>query len=164
MKDPRRDAHRPQRAKTSDAEQQLLTDADAPVTSVQTRSQFTIFGCIPYDIRIQKKQVAAPYFQAPDSCVDQAAAGFDLYQHGLAIRIDSELHRQFINIGFEIFLLLPAVAVQPLPEISLTIKQADADQWNSEIGCALDVVAGQHAQSAGINRNRFMQAEFSREI
>src|SRR5207249_57972 len=37
------------------------------------------------------------------------------------------------------------VPVQPLPEISLTIKQSDTDQRNIQIGRALDVIAGEDA-------------------
>ena len=64
----------------------------------------------------------------------------------------------------QVLFLLPAVAVEPLPEVSLTVKQPDADQRNVQIGGALDVIAGQNAQAAGINREGLVQAELRREI
>ena len=86
------------------------------------------------------------------------------HHHRLAVRPDRRLHRQLVDVGLQVFFLLPAVAIQPLPEISLAIKQADADQRNVQVGSALDMVAGKNAQAAGIDRNRFVQAELSREI
>ena len=53
---------------------------------------------------------------------------------------------------FKIFFPLPSAEIEPLAEISLAIKQANADQRNIQVGGALDVIAGQHAQAAGVNR------------
>ncbi len=64
----------------------------------------------------------------------------------------------------EILLALPSGLVKPLQKISLPVKQADPDQRNIQVGCALDVVAGQHAQAAGVNRQRFVQSEFGGKI
>jgi len=60
--------------------------------------------------------------------------------------------------------VLPAVAIEALAEISLTIKQAYADEGNAEIGGALDVIAGQNSQSARIDRQRFVHAKFGGKI
>ena len=60
--------------------------------------------------------------------------------------------------------MLPAVAIEALAEISLAIKQAHADEGDAEIGGALDVVAGQHPESAGIDRERLMHAKFGGKI
>ena len=54
--------------------------------------------------------------------------------------------------------------IEMLPEIALVVEQADADQRNAEVGGALDVVAGEHAEAAGINRQRLVQAELGGEI
>ena len=94
----------------------------------------------------------------------EAAARFDLDGDRLAVLADRRLHRKLADVGRQVFFLLPAGAVQPLPEISLAIEQADADQRNVQIGRALDVIAGQHAQAAGINRQGFVQAELRRKI
>ena len=159
-----RDAHGPQGAETSDAQQQFLADADARIAAVQARSQFAVFGMIAFDVRIEQKQIAASHFHAPDFGADGAAAGLDLHGDRFAVRSDGGFHGQLVDIGLEIFFLLPAGAIQALPEISLAVKQADADQRNAQIGGALDVIAGQHAQAAGIFRNRYVQAEFGGEV
>lgn len=43
-------------------------------------------------------------------------------------------------------------------------ETAAADEWNVEIGRALDIVARKHTEAAGIDRNRFVQAKFSGEV
>ena len=55
--------------------------------------------------------------------------------------------------------MLPAVLVQILVKVALAIVESDADQRDTEVGGALDVIARQYAQSTGIDRHRFMQAE-----
>ena len=69
-----------------------------------------------------------------------------------------------IDIGLDVFFLLPAGAIEALAEISLAVKQSDADQRNTQVGSALDVIAGQHAEAAGVFRNRNVQAEFGGEV
>ena len=161
---PGRDAHGPERAEAADAQQQFLADADARVAAVQARGEFAVFGMIALDVGIEQEQIAASDLHAPDFGADGAAAGFDLNRDRLAVRSDGGFHRQLVDIGLDIFFLLPAGAIEPLAEISLAVEQADADQRNAQIGRALDVIAGQHAQSAGINRNGFVQAELGGEV
>ncbi len=160
----RRDAHRLQRAKTADAEQQLLPDAHAPVAAVEARRQLAIFRSIAFDVGIEQQQIAASDFHAPDFGADRAAACLDLHRHRLAVGSDGGFHRQLVDVGLQIFFLLPAVAIEALAEITLAVKQADADQRDIQIRRALDVIAGKHAEAAGIDRNRFVQAELGGKI
>src|SRR4029077_19126402 len=67
-------------------------------------------------------------------------------------------------VGLNIFFLLPAGAVEALAEISLAVEQADTDERNAKVGGALDVIARQHAESAGIFRNGDVQTEFGGKI
>jgi len=60
--------------------------------------------------------------------------------------------------------VLPAIAIEALAEVSLAIKQAHANQRDSEVGGALDVIAGENSKSAGIHRKRFVHAKFGGEI
>src|SRR5215470_8066871 len=87
-----------------------------------------------------------------------------LHDYRLAVFPDRRFHRQLVDVRFQVFLSLPAVAIESLPEVSLAIKQTDADHRNVQIGRAFDVIAGQYSKPAGVNGKRLMQAEFSREI
>ena len=70
----------------------------------------------------------------------------------MAIFPNRRFHRQMVDIGLEILFALPPAPIQPLPEVSLPVKQSYTDQRNIQIRCALDVITSQHSQSAGINR------------
>ena len=137
-----RDAHRLQSAESADAEQQLLADSDAPIAAVKPRSKLAIFGGIAFHVRIEQQQIAAPDSNAPHLRADAACARLDLHRHGLAVRADRGFHRQLVHIGGDIFFLLPTFHIEPLAEISLSVKQTDANQWDVEIRRALDVIAG----------------------
>ena len=67
-------------------------------------------------------------------------------------------------IGVDVLLLLPEVAVETLPEIPLVVEQADADERNAEIGRALEMIARQDPETAGVDRHRLVQAELGGEI
>src|SRR5437867_2955274 len=160
MQDARGNAHRSERAEATDAEQQLLADPDASVAAIQARSQLAIFGGVSRDIRVEEKQIAASDFHAPDSCPDRAALGFDFHHHRFAVGAYRRFHGQLVDIRSQVLFLLPAILVEPLPEISLPIKQSNTDEGNAEIRGAFDVITGENAQTTRIDRNGFMQSEF----
>src|SRR5215471_3133643 len=160
----RRNTERFQSAESSDAKQQFLPDTDAAVAAVEPRHEIAIFGRVPHNIGIEQQQIATPDFQSPDPCAYRAAPGFDLHSYRLAVRCDSDFHRQRVHIGLEVVLLLPPIPVKPLAEIALTIIQTNTNQWDIEIRSALDVVAPEDTETSRINRDRFMQAELGRKV
>ena len=127
---PGRDAHGLESAEAADAQQQFLADADARVAAVEARGEFAVFRMIAFDVGIEQKQIAASHLHAPDFGADGPAAGLDLHRDRLAVWSDGGFHGQLVDVGLEIFFLLPAVAIEPLAEISLAVKQSDADQRN----------------------------------
>ena len=60
--------------------------------------------------------------------------------------------------------LLPAVDRNPLVEIALRVHEADADQRHAEVAGFLAVIAGQHTQAAGVDRQRLVQRELGGKI
>ena len=153
-----------ERAKAADAQQQFLANAGARVAAVQARGGLAIFGRIAFHVRIEQQQIAAAHLHLPHLGANRRAARVNLHHHRLAVDADGRLHRQLVDVGFEILLVLPAGRVETLQEISLAVEQADADQRNVQIRGALDVIARQDAQAAGVNRQRLVQAELGREI
>ena len=61
-------------------------------------------------------------------------------------------------------LLLPAVGVEALAEVALGVEQPDADERHAEVGRRLEVVAGQHAEAAGVLRQGLGDAELGGEV
>ena len=66
MQNAGRDAHGPERAETSDAQQQFLADADARIAAIETRGEFAVFGMIAFNVGVEQKQIAASHLHAPD--------------------------------------------------------------------------------------------------
>jgi hypothetical protein len=60
--------------------------------------------------------------------------------------------------------VLVAVDIEMLTEVALGIEQPDRDQGDAQAAGALHVVAGEHAQAAGIDRHRLVNAELGREV
>src|SRR5438128_10086073 len=60
-------------------------------------------------------------------------------------------------MSLSVILLLPAVASQTLTKISVAVEQADGYQWQLKIATEHQMIARQHPQSAGIQRQRIMQ-------
>ena len=164
MHDAGRDAQRGERAHAADAEQQFLADADAVVAAVEPRRQLAIFGLIAVDVRVEQQQRAAPDGQlsrrARRSCRCASRSSID-DRHAVGrppARSAAGGCRRRCS---------PRAAsrrVEPLAEVALVVVQADADERNAEIRCALDVVAGENAEAARVDRQRFVQPELGREI
>ena len=138
-------AHGAKRAEASDAKQQLLADADAPIASVETRSKLAILGGISFHVRVQEQQVAATHPHSPHSRFNGAAARLNFDGNRFTLGADCGLHGQLGNVGLQVILLLPIISIEPLPEVTLAIEQPDPDEWNTQIGSALDVIAGEYA-------------------
>ena len=49
-------------------------------------------------------------------------------------------------------------------EVALRVHEADADERHAEVARLLAVIAGEHAEAAGVNRQRLMQREFGGEV
>src|SRR3984893_15710798 len=141
-----------------------MMDSKTPIPTVQARRHLAVFRSISFHIGVEKKQIAAPDFNSPNFGVNYAVASVDPHHHRPAVFPDGRFHSQLINIRLEIFFTLPAVAVETLPEISLAIKQAHADQRDAKVGGAFNVIASQYSQATGIDGQGFMDTEFRGKI
>ena len=164
MDDTRRDAERRQRLDPAHAKQQLLADADAIVAAVQPRCQAAILGLIAVDVGIEQQERVSADGQLPHARDERARARVDADRDRLAARVYRRLERQQRAVDVAVVLLLIARQIESLREISLVVVQPDADERNAEIGRRLDVIAGEDAEAARVDRNRFVQAELGREI
>ena len=83
---------------------------------------------------------------------------------GRSLFFADKLDRHVVKIVLDVLFLLPAVGVEVLAEIAVLIQEADADDRNPQVGGGLKVVAGENAKAAGVDRQRFVDAEFGAEI
>ena len=148
----------------ADAQEQLLADPDPGVAAVEPRRQRAVRLAVLRDVRVEQQQRRPADLHPPDPRVQHAGGGLDRDQERLAVGAGHALDRQQLEVGVEIVLLLPAVGVERLAEVALGVQQADADQRDAQVAGALEVVAGQHAQAARVDRQALVQAELGREV
>ena len=74
------------------------------------------------------------------------------------------LNRQQPAVDVDVVLLLPAVGVEPLTKVALVVIEPDAHERNAEIGRALQVIAGEDAEPARVDRERLVKAELGGEV
>ncbi len=158
-----RDAERRQRLRAADTQQQFLADPDSLVAAVQPGGQLPILGAVAFDIRVEKQQHVPPDVDAPDARDDATGSRFDRDGHRNTVP-HGGLNRQQTAVDVDVVLLLPAVGIEPLTKISLVVIETDTHERDAEIGRALEVIAGQDAEPARVDRERLMKAELGGEI
>ena len=75
-------------------------------------------------------------------------------------RLDGQVGR--VVVGVELH--LPAVLAEHLAEETLAIEQANPGQCQATVAGRLEMVASQHAESAGVDRQAFGEPELGREV
>src|SRR6185503_6994956 len=70
----------------------------------------------------------------------------------LAFAGDRRLDCRLRPVQLLVDLLLPAVGREALMEVPLWIHEADADEWHAKVAGFLTVIAGEHAESARVDR------------
>ena len=61
-------------------------------------------------------------------------------------------------------MLLVAIGVDGLAEVAATVEQAHRDERQRHVGGGLAVIAGQHAQAAGVDGQRFLEPVLGTEV
>ncbi len=149
VEDARLDTERGQRPHAADAEQELLPDAVLAVAAVERIGQ---------PLHLEQVERDRADVLPPDRRGDRLAREVDLDGDGLAheacgLRIDG-----LVLLG------LPPGRVQALREVAAAVEEADADERDAELGGALEVVAREDAEAAGVDRQRLLDAELHAEV
>ena len=84
--------------------------------------------------------------------------------HGPAVGADGRLDRRVGPVQPLVDFLLPAFRRHRLVEVALRIHEADADERHAEVARFLAVIAGEHAEAAGVDRQRLVQRELGGEV
>jgi hypothetical protein len=116
------------------------------------------------DVRIQQVKRDAADLDEPRLGAHAAAAHQDFDQHRLARFVRHLLNRQHGRMGFAVVLFLPAVAPQALAKIAVAINQADGDERQAEVARRFQMIAREHAQPAGIERQGVVDSVLGAEV
>lgn len=156
---------RPDRPHAADAGQEFLLDPVLLIAAIQPighRAQFVFgFG----DVGIQQQQRNSSDLRHPHPGLELAGVGHgEADQHGLPRSVGQQSQRQALRIEWWVVLVLPTVGGQGLAEVSRPVVQPHRDQRKPEVGCRLQVVAGQDAKPARIVRQHLGDAELHGEV
>ena len=69
-----------------------------------------------------------------------------------------------LRIDGLVLLGLPPGRVEALCEVAAAVEQPDADERDAELGGALEMVAGQDAESSRVDRQRLLDPELHAEV
>ncbi len=105
-----------------------------------------------------------PTLELPDLDEDVAGGQFDRDFEILAVGVLHGHQRQGVEIVHRIAFLLPSVGIEELAEIALLIEQPEADQGIVLVAGRFQMVAGENAEAAGIDRQALGEAVFGGEI
>ncbi len=152
--DARVDAERVERPHAADAQQQVLAEPDVPVADVQPRGDPAVGEVVLRPVGVEQQQRHAADVDAPDLGDEVAAA--ERHPHGdrLAVVARHERTGHAVRVGVDPVLVLPAGGVDPLAEVAVAVHQADGDERHAAVRALLEDVARQHAEAAGVDRER----------
>ena len=153
----------PQHPHAADAEHELLPQPVLAVAAVERVGDVTRPVRVSLDLRVDQVEGDAPDPRPPDAEPDRhevaAVVGeLDDRSHG------DELERQPARVVAGVALDLPVVLVEPLPEVAAAVEEADPDERHAELRRRLQMVAGEHAEPAGVDRQALVEAELGGEV
>ena len=146
------------------AEQDFLTETAIPVRLVQPGGDLAIVGGIAGRVGVQQIQLDPPHTHHPDLRMETPPRKLQQHFERRSALILDQLQRQRGEIVFGVLGDLPPVPVDLLPEIPAPIQQSHAHKRDIQIACRFQVIAGQDAEPARINRQALAQAVLRREI
>ena len=150
----RLETERGERAHTADPEEQLLADPVLAVARVEgVREQVDVEQVERDGRRRPGHDVVAPH----------------VGRHRLAgqLHLDRDrfaLQSERLGIDRRIGLGLPAVGGEPLGEVPAAIEEPDPDEGQSELRGGLQMVAGEDAEAARVDRQVHVDAELHAEV
>ena len=162
--DGRRDAERPERPHAADAQDELLVQphlAAADVQDVGDRPVGAAFSAMSVSSR---RTGTRPTWATQTATVQVAARELDGHRQRAALRVLDAAERQPAQVVVGVVVLLVAVGVDRLAEVALAVEEPDADERQGHVAGRLHVVAGEDAEAARVDAERFVEAVLGAEV
>ncbi len=138
-------------ADAADAQQHLLEQPVLAAAAVEAVGHVAFGGGVGLDVGVEEQQWDPADLGLPDVCGEGAAGREgEVDPYGCAVGLAEHADGEFVGVEQGVALLLPAVPAEGLPEVPVTVEQADADQRRAQVAGGLEVVAGQDAEAAGV--------------
>ena len=115
-------------------------------------------------VGIEQIELDTADIHTPYKCVYLIVAVRNIHDHLIAVLVQFTLDGQGIEILCVVFGNLLSVHGEALCEVTETIEETYGTEVDIGVGSLLEIVAGQHAQTAGIDLQRLVQTEFHTEV
>ncbi len=158
------DAQRAQQPDAADAEDHLLVQAHLAAADVELVRDGAIGAVVLGDVGVQEQERHAPDLRQPDGGLDRATRELDRDEDRLAVVVGDAQERQAGGVVVGVGVLLVPVGIDGLAEVAVAVEEPDADEREGHVRGRLAVVAGQHAQAAGVDAERLVEAELGAEV
>ncbi len=149
--DGRFDPECPDRPDAADPEDELLVEAHLPAADVQDVGDRTIGVGVLRNVRVEQENRGPTNLGAPYGDLEVAVGQLDGDLQGLAVGALGATDREARQVEVRVGVLLVPIGVDRLVEVAVAIHQADADERERHVGRGLRMVAGEHAEAAGLD-------------
>ena len=152
---------RAQHADAADAEHDLLAQPIRPAAAVERVGDRPVRVAADPGVDQIERRAADPH--PPDAEPDrhELPAVVRELDHG---GHRHELERQAARVRRRVVLELAVVLVEPLLEVAAAVEEPDPDEREVELRRRLEVVAGEHAEAPGIDREALVEPELRGEV
>ena len=141
-----------------------MRDTQFGVADVQAVRELAILRVIFGDVGVHQDQLVAPDVDLVKPGKKAAPGQIDRDGDRFVLFVVEGDQRQVVEVQLDVAGFLPAVLTDPLREVAEGIEETDCHQGQTEIAGFLEVVAREHAQTAGIDHQGLVQAVFKREV
>ena len=163
---PRRrlEPERPDRPDAADAEDQLLVEPHLAAADVQDVGDRAVRLVVLGQVGVEQQDRHPPDLGEPDRDGEVPARQRHGHRQRQPVLVLDPAERQAREVVVGVVVLLVAVGIDRLAEVALAIQQPDADRGEGHVARGLHVVAGEHAQAARVDAERFVEAVLRAEV
>ncbi len=151
-------------APAADAKHDLLHQSCLASTAIELCRYAAVGRAVERIVAVQQIELHVPDGRLPHAQMEHATRQFEPYPQPSPVLENDRLDRHHRRIIVGVELLLDAVGVDDLAKIPFLIQQPDSKRRDVEIAGRLQIIAGQDAEPAGIERQCRAETEFHAEI
>ena len=148
----------------ADAEHVFLLDAVLPVAAVEGVCDLAVPLRVAVEVGVEQVELHAAHVDTPHVRVDDASGVGHLEHHRLAVVAEHGLDGQLVEVLRLVVGDLLAVDRERLREVAVFVEEAHGGHVDAAVGGLLDVVAGEHAETARVYLETVAETVLHREV
>ncbi len=148
----------------ADTEKVFLLDAVFPVAAIELVGDRTVKLAVHVEVGVHQVELHTAYVHTPYVGVDDAAGVGHFENHRTSVFLEYLLYGQLVEVLGLVVGYLLAVDRECLGEIAVAVEEAYCGHVHAAVGGFFYIVAGKHAEAAGIYLEAVAKTVFHREI